>query len=297
MEIGRESIRHEVRSALGAIGEIPLQPSTVSSPKSATVGSRPLLGRLEPEYPKPTGCRPTDVPGLVKILSGDDEGWAPFLHRFMPDLKRWSKELLESNPLQRLGYSGEDLACETVFALYENDCKALKDFDGRASMKGYLYSIMENKFKDLVKKQSAACRGGTAQLAMKGAAADLGDDLDEEHCKRAGISEWTGSTLRPDRLLFVKELDCLMIEGIRSIGPPYGETLELRYRGYSREEIAGKTDKNIRTVDSDISRGKEKLEKAIRTKRHEGLRHAIPKGIWDNFVEKIRSRRKGQNKE
>ena len=285
MEIGREYLTNEVPSALFAMGS---QPSVLRL--------KPKL-ILKPKFLKPTVCRPIDVPGLAKIVVGNEKGWEAFLPSFMQDLERCSKSLTQNDELGRLGYSHEDLFQDVLASICNKDSKAIREFHGLASMKGYLYSITKNKFLDLRKKQHAVRRGGKAPLGTHGEDVDSRETVKVDLHDELEVPEWASNILRPDRFLLVKELDRLMIEAIRSIGKPYSEPLELVYRGYNRDEIAEKTNRKVRTVDSQICRGKKKLERAICTKRHEGLRHAIPKRTWENFVEKNSTAKEGSEKE
>lgn len=142
-------------------------------------------------------------------------------------------------------FDAEDLTQETFLALY----KALPSFD-RQNPKAFVTRIATNKCLDYLKK------------AERRAAATEEEEL-------AG---YPARGAEPEKILLERELNQVLYKACRSLKPPYQEVAIAYYcRHQTAAQIAEMSGRNVKTVQTQISRAKCMLQKYL--KREEIVWH------------------------
>ena len=148
-------------------------------------------------------------------------------------------------------FAAQDLTQETFLSVYRH----LKEFDGRYE-KAWICRIASNKSIDYLK--AAGRRAVPTE--------DVEKDRREADSTQAekGLTENTGPE-NPEQKVLEKETRETLLERCRSLKPPYDEVAVLYfYEERKPEEIAAKTGRNIKTIQTQIYRARSQLRELYR---------------------------------
>ena len=143
-------------------------------------------------------------------------------------------------------FAAQDLTQETFLSVYRH----LKEFDGQHE-KAWICRIASNKSIDYLK--AAGRRAVPTE--------DVEKDRREADSTQAekGLTENTGPE-NPEQKVLEKETRETLLERCRSLKPPYDEVAVLYfYEERKPEEIAAKTGRNIKTIQTQIYRARSRL--------------------------------------
>lgn len=148
-------------------------------------------------------------------------------------------------------FAAQDLTQETFLSVYRH----LKEFDGQHE-KAWICRIASNKSIDYLK--AAGRRAVPTE--------DVGNDCREADGTQVkkGLTEST-SPGTPEQEVLEKETRETLLERCQSLKPPYDEVAVLYfYEERKPEEIAAKTGRNIKTIQTQIYRARSQLRELYR---------------------------------
>jgi RNA polymerase sigma-70 factor (ECF subfamily) len=179
---------------------------------------------------------------LERARKGDPEAFAEVFEELRPSVFAVASRV-----------AGPDDAEDVTMQAFLRAWQALPEFQGRASLKSWLYRIAYNCALDQVRRRR---RSPEVQLApADGDAADAADPLEElpdEH------------TAAPSARLEAGETQAHVRRALARLPDEHRVALELRYSdGLSYAEIAAATGVSIGTVMSRLFNAKRKLQRAL----------------------------------
>lgn len=162
------------------------------------------------------------------------------------DLRRYFRRRVHNTP------TAEDLVNETWLA-------AGRTFEGRCTLRGYLFGIARRKIRDWVLRSER--RPWFNQVALNSAVSTNDDDDDDDD----GLDLLLLAADGPDPETWLSDfIDRLYFRrAVASIPEPFCKPVELRLQGFSFVEIADMLSVNYNTVRSQFSRGVDHLKKLI----------------------------------
>lgn len=189
------------------------------------------------------GLEPSDLELARAVMTGDHGAFHALVARHGPALLRVALSLADSPS------DAEDICQETFAAAF----RGLRNFDGRASVKTWLTSILIRRASKLWKKERHARR--TYSLHHDGAANERGrGNVNEALVAQASVPS---SVEAVDQRMDVLEI-------IRSLAPEFREAIVLReIEGLSYQEIARVLNIPRGTVESRLYRGRAELRRKL----------------------------------
>lgn len=199
-----------------------------------------------------------DSERLTKAARGDAEAFA-----------RAFEELRPSVFAVACRVAGIDDADDVVMETYLRAWQALPGFEGRSSLKSWLYRIAFNCATDLRRRRQRSPE-------VRPEPAENGHDAMEQ------VADWEAAS--PGEALEAAETRRRVTEALRCLPPEHRMALELRYTdGLRYAEIAAATGIGIGTVMSRLFNAKRKLQRALaqieraaQEGRREEDQHAAP---------------------
>ena len=175
---------------------------------------------------------------LSKAQNGDAEAFAIAFEALRPSVFAVACRL-----------TGPDDAEDVVMETYLRAWQALPDFEGRASLKSWLYRIAFNCATDLNRRRQRSPE-------VRSAPAEDGEDLVERVADPDAV--------QPGQVLEADETRVLLARALHKLPAEHRIALELRYMdGLSYAEIAAATGIGIGTVMSRLFNAKIKLQRAL----------------------------------
>jgi RNA polymerase sigma-70 factor (ECF subfamily) len=170
-----------------------------------------------------------------KALGEDPEAFAGLVQRLRGRLEMWIS--LRMGPLLRSRLSEDDVLQETLLQAH----RSLADFhdQGQGSFRRWMFSVAENRLRDLHKYHAAQKRDATREVP-------IGPRSDEESHLLQSLSAAGAS---PSSAAHRGELVARLVDHIARLPEPLGEVLVLRaIEERTFQEIAQQLDKSPATV-------------------------------------------------
>lgn len=187
---------------------------------------------------------------LVMFRQGDELAGGQLAERYRPLVKRCTR------PYFLMGGDGEDLIQEGMIGLV---CSMQGyDIEGAAAFKSYAELCVRRRIMDAVRSASRSKHMPlNHRLSLEELSADEGEAeaiLSDERYK-----------LSPEELIIEQEKRSSMYEMCaKLLSPMEKKVLRLYLEGLSYEEMAGRIERPVKSVDSALQRIKKKLSNALR---------------------------------
>lgn len=179
-----------------------------------------------------------DLEWLAKAQKGDAEAFAGAFEALRPSVFAVACRLM-----------GPDDAEDVVMETYLRAWQALPNFEGRSSLKSWLYRIAFNCATDLRRRRQRSPE-------VRPEPTEDGQDPVERVADPGAV--------QPDEVLEADEIRQRVFQAMRRLPDEHRVALELRYTdGLSYAEIAAATGVGIGTVMSRLFNAKRKLERAL----------------------------------
>jgi RNA polymerase sigma-70 factor (ECF subfamily) len=199
---------------------------------------------------------------LARCLRGEPAAWDELFDRHYQAASRFIFQLGHDFTAEDV----EEICQDTFLAVIRN----LASFKGGCQLQTWVFRIAANKARDFRERRMAAKRGGgQPMVSLQAENPDSGLTVDPPAPVDA-----------PDDALLKAEQVAFVAEGLRLLGEPCREIIELRYFGdLSYEEISGALALNPKTVSSRLSKCLDKLELILRQVFSRGNPQVSPSNI------------------
>ena len=190
---------------------------------------------------------------VARLIANEGEAWEEFDDRFLPRIRAC---------VRRAGVRDGDIedACSFVLeALLDDDCRRLRQWDGRASLSTYLYTVASRLAVDFIRQQPRVVFPGEEEFPHKDPAATAVREA-EERALHAGLRE--------------KILHCLLQ---MPIGPDRDILLLRYYVGLAVQEIARLSSRTANAVHQALHRAHRHLRR-IAEQMHPEILEYLPEG-------------------
>jgi len=186
-----------------------------------------------------------DLELLQKACMGDENAWHIFTESYSPEIRNIIRTVLNTNNYSHEEELINEICQEIIFSLLEDNCRRLKQFDGRSRFSTWLYSVSANRTKDFLRKQKVK-----ALYFVRGDVEGIEKIPDERVSTQ-------------DQLEKLDRIN-LFIEIQSQFTPREKQFVELRiFEGLSLNEVAGKmgiTENNVYRVNHRV---KQKLKELL----------------------------------
>jgi RNA polymerase sigma factor (sigma-70 family) len=207
-----------------------------------------------PEHaPLPIQALGPDRELVARLIANEGEAWEEFDDRFLPRIRAC---------VRRAGIWDGDLedACSFVLeALLYDDCRRLRQWDGRASLSTYLYTVASRLAVDFIRQQPRIVSVGEEAIPHTDPSSPAVREA-EERALHAGLRE--------------KILHCLLR---MPIGPDRDILLLRYYAGLAIQEIARLSGKTANAVHQALLRAHRHLRRIVEPLHPEILEY-LPEG-------------------